>query len=44
MSVWIDFDYLSVGSKIAEDEITLVEKKAKVSKKLRQELSVSELH
>ncbi len=34
MSVWIDFDYLSVGSKIAEDEITLVEKKAKVSKEI----------
>jgi len=34
MSVWIDFDYLSVGSKIAEDEITLVEKKAKVSKEV----------
>lgn len=32
MSVWIDFDYLSVGSKIANDEIALVEKKAKVSK------------
>jgi len=32
MSVWIDFDYLSVGSKIAPDEIALVEKKAKVSK------------
>ncbi len=32
MSVWIDFDYLSVGTKIAPDEIGLVEKKAKVSK------------
>ena len=31
MSVWIDFDYLSVGNKIANDEIALVEKKAKVS-------------
>ena len=34
MSVWIDFDYLSVGSKIAEDEIALVEKKSKVSKEI----------
>jgi MoxR-like ATPase len=32
LSVWIDFDYLSVGNKIAPDEIGLVEKKAKVSK------------
>jgi nitric oxide reductase NorQ protein len=32
LSVWIDFDYLSVGSKIANDEIALVEKKAKVPK------------
>ncbi|HYB03437.1 MAG TPA: LAGLIDADG family homing endonuclease, partial [Nitrososphaerales archaeon] len=32
LSVWIDFDYLSVGTKIAPDEIGLVEKKAKVSK------------
>ncbi|MFI5420323.1 MAG: CbbQ/NirQ/NorQ C-terminal domain-containing protein, partial [Nitrososphaerales archaeon] len=32
MSVWIDFDYLSVGAKIAPDEIGLVEKKAHVSK------------
>lgn len=34
LSVWIDFDYLSVGSKIAEDEIALVEKKAKVSREI----------
>ena len=32
MSVWIDFDYLSVGEKISPDEISLVEKKAKISK------------
>ncbi|MDA4130631.1 MAG: AAA family ATPase [Thaumarchaeota archaeon] len=32
MSVWIDFDYLSVGNKIAADEIALVEKKSKVPK------------
>ncbi len=32
MSVWIDFDYLSVGNKVSEDEITLVEKKGKVSR------------
>lgn len=30
MSVWIDFDYLSVGEKISEDEITVVEKKSKI--------------
>lgn len=32
MSVWIDFDYLSVGGKVSEDEITLVEKKGKVTR------------
>jgi nitric oxide reductase NorQ protein len=30
MSVWIDFDYLSVGNKIAQDEIDLVEKRGRV--------------
>lgn len=34
MSVWIDFDYLSVGGKISEDEITLVEKRGKVSRSI----------
>ncbi|HVB11763.1 MAG TPA: AAA family ATPase [Nitrososphaerales archaeon] len=34
MSVWIDFDYLSVGNKVSEDEITLVEKKGKVSRSI----------
>lgn len=34
MSVWIDFDYLSVGEKISQDEIALVEKKAKVSNEI----------
>jgi intein/homing endonuclease/MoxR-like ATPase len=32
MSVWIDFDYLSVGNKISDDEITLVEKKGKIER------------
>src|SRR5579885_1718074 len=31
MSVWINFDYLSVGSRIAQDEIELVQKRTKVS-------------
>lgn len=30
MSVWIDFDYLSVGNRISDDEISLVENKGKV--------------
>ena len=34
MSVWIDFDYLSVGNKISDDEITLVEKKGKVAREV----------
>ncbi|MDG6948841.1 MAG: AAA family ATPase [Nitrososphaerota archaeon] len=32
MSVWIDFDYLSVGNKIADDEVQLVAKKAKIDR------------
>lgn len=31
MSVWIDFDYLSVGNKISPDEVNLVEKKGRVT-------------
>lgn len=31
MSVWIDFDYLSVGNKISQDEINLVQKKGRVT-------------
>jgi len=30
MSVWINFDYLSVGAKISSDEVALVEKRGKV--------------
>src|SRR5579875_3909848 len=32
MSVWIDFDYLSVGQKVSPDEVALVEKKSKISR------------
>jgi nitric oxide reductase NorQ protein len=31
MSVWINFDYLSTGSKISEDEASLIQHKAGVS-------------
>jgi nitric oxide reductase NorQ protein len=31
MSVWIDFDYLSVGNKISQDEVNLVQKKGRVT-------------
>jgi nitric oxide reductase NorQ protein len=31
MSVWINFDYLSVGGKIAQDEVELVQKRTKVT-------------
>jgi nitric oxide reductase NorQ protein len=33
MSVWLNFDYMSVGTKIDEKEIELVERKAGVSRK-----------
>lgn len=30
MSVWIDFDYLSVGSRLSQDEVELISKRAKI--------------
>ncbi len=33
MSVWLNFDYMSIGSKIDEKEIDLVEKKAGINRK-----------
>ncbi|MGI0087193.1 MAG: AAA family ATPase [Nitrosotalea sp.] len=33
MSVWLNFDYMSVGAKIDEKEIDMVERKASVSRK-----------
>ena len=34
MSVWIDFDYLSIGSKISSEEIALVERRGHVSREV----------
>ena len=34
MSVWINFDYLSTGSKVNEEEVTLIMEKGKVSKEV----------
>ncbi|MHB1907378.1 MAG: AAA family ATPase [Nitrososphaerales archaeon] len=34
MSVWIDFDYLSVGDNVSEDEIALIEKKGRVTRQI----------
>jgi nitric oxide reductase NorQ protein len=38
MSVWINFDYLSIGDKIAPDEIDLIEKRASVDRKTAQKI------
>ncbi len=38
MSVWINFDYLSVGSKISERETRLIVERAKVSEDVAQKL------
>jgi nitric oxide reductase NorQ protein len=32
LSVWINFDYLSVGQKLTEDEISLIENKGRVNR------------
>jgi len=34
MSVWINFDYLSVGSNVSPDEVAMVEKRGKVSEEI----------
>jgi nitric oxide reductase NorQ protein len=34
MSVWIDFDYLSVGNKISQQEVELVAKRGRVSRQI----------
>lgn len=38
MTVWIDFDYLSVGNKVASDEVELVARKAKVDSPTAEKL------
>ena len=38
MSVWIDFDYLSVGSKIAADEVEMIAKRAKIDQAVAEKL------
>ena len=38
MTVWIDFDYLSVGSKIAPDEVEMIAKRAKIDNPVAEKL------
>ncbi|MDG6982844.1 MAG: CbbQ/NirQ/NorQ C-terminal domain-containing protein [Nitrososphaerota archaeon] len=38
MTVWIDFDYLSVGSKIAPDEVEMIAQRAKVDNPVAEKL------
>lgn len=38
MSVWIDFDYLSVGSRISEREIELITERAKIDSELAEKM------
>jgi nitric oxide reductase NorQ protein len=38
MSVWLDFDYLSVGSKIADDEVEMISKRAKIDLQVAEKL------
>ena len=38
MSVWINFDYLSIGDRISPDEIDLVEKRAGIDRKTAQKI------
>ena len=38
MTVWIDFDYLSVGSKIAPDEVEMIAQRAKIDSPVAEKL------
>jgi nitric oxide reductase NorQ protein len=38
MSVWINFDYLSVGEKICPDEITLIQKRSGVAQEIASKI------
>ena len=38
MTVWIDFDYLSVGSKIAPDEVEMIAQRAKIDRSVAEKL------
>jgi nitric oxide reductase NorQ protein len=38
MSVWINFDYLSIGDKIASDEIELIMKRSGLDKKIAEKI------
>ena len=38
MTVWIDFDYLSVGSKIAPDEVEMIAQRAKIGSPVAEKL------
>jgi nitric oxide reductase NorQ protein len=38
MTVWIDFDYLSVGSKIAPDEVEMIAQRAKIDPPVAEKL------
>ena len=38
MTVWIDFDYLSVGSKIAPDEVEMIAQRAKIDNPVAEKL------
>ncbi|MDG6990654.1 MAG: CbbQ/NirQ/NorQ C-terminal domain-containing protein [Nitrososphaerota archaeon] len=38
MTVWIDFDYLSVGSKIAQDEVEMIAQRAKIDNPVAEKL------
>ncbi len=38
MTVWIDFDYLSVGSKVAPDEVEMIAQRAKIDNPVAEKL------
>jgi nitric oxide reductase NorQ protein len=38
MSVWINFDYLSIGDKVSKDEIDLVAKRSAIDRKIAEKI------
>lgn len=41
MSVWLNFDYLSVGSKVNESEVDLIQQRGKVSREIALQMAKS---
>lgn len=44
LSVWLNFDYLSIGQKITEDEVNLIEEKGRVDREIALQIVKAAAH